>query len=60
MCSYLIDLIIDANAAGAEDSYHMDDITVRDNMVCLMAAGMETTATAMNWTLYFIATHPEV
>lgn len=57
---YLIDLIIDANAVESDDGYRMDDVTVRDNMVCLMAAGMETTATAMNWTLYYIATNPDV
>ena len=57
---HLIDLIIEANESGSDNGYLMSDEVVRDNMISLMAAGTETTATAMTWTLYFLDKYPEV
>eukprot|EP00045_Choanoeca_perplexa_P006353 m.54026 g.54026 ORF g.54026 m.54026 type:complete len:56 (-) comp13600_c0_seq2:695-862(-) len=38
----------------------MDDVTVRDNLLSFLAAGSETTATSLTWTLHYLALHPEV
>ncbi|EDQ85991.1 uncharacterized protein MONBRDRAFT_34016 [Monosiga brevicollis MX1] len=57
---HMIDLIIEANHSESEDGYRMSDEVMRDNMISLMAAGTETTATAMTWTLYFLDKYPEV
>ena len=47
--------------ARDEDSNEgMDDRQLRDEVVTLMLAGHETSATALSWTLYLLATHPEV
>jgi cytochrome P450 len=56
----MIDLILEANQTETEDGYCMPDDVMRDNMINLMAAGTETTATAMTWTLYFLHKYPEV
>ena len=56
----MIDLILEANQTETEDGYRMPDDVMRDNMINLMAAGTETTATAMTWTLYFLHKYPEV
>eukprot|EP00045_Choanoeca_perplexa_P010212 m.102753 g.102753 ORF g.102753 m.102753 type:complete len:505 (-) comp15195_c0_seq1:1380-2894(-) len=56
---HMIDLILEANQSETE-GYRMPDDVMRDNMINLMAAGTETTATAMTWTLYFLHKYPEV
>jgi cytochrome P450 len=38
----------------------MDERQMRDEVVTLMLAGHETSATALAWTLYLLATHPEI
>jgi cytochrome P450 len=38
----------------------MDDGQVRDELVTLFLAGLETTATALGWTFHLLAQHPEV
>lgn len=38
----------------------MDDRQMRDEIVTLMFAGHETTAMGIAWTLYLLATHPEI
>jgi cytochrome P450 len=38
----------------------LDDQAVLDETKTLFTAGFETTATAMSWTLYLLARHPEV
>lgn len=38
----------------------MDEKQMRDEVVTLMLAGHETSATALSWTLYLLAKHPEI
>ncbi len=38
----------------------MDEKQIRDEVVTLMLAGHETSATALAWTLYLLATHPRI
>jgi cytochrome P450 len=38
----------------------MDDIQLRNQVITLLLAGYETTANALTWTLYLIASHPEI
>ena len=37
----------------------MNDKQLRDEVITLFVAGHETTATALSWTFYLLATHPE-
>ena len=46
--------------ARDEDGRPMTDVELRDELVTLLVAGHETTATALSWALERIATHPEV
>ena len=48
------------NAHDGETGEGIEEAQVRDEVVTLMLAGHETTANALAWTLYLIATHPEV
>jgi cytochrome P450 len=38
----------------------MDDRQLRDEVMTLLLAGHETTANGLAWTLYLLATHPEI
>lgn len=43
------------------DGHHaLPDIAIRDELMTLLFAGHETTASAMAWTLYFIHANPQV
>ncbi len=53
ICSLLI-------AARFEDGGRMEDREVRDQLMTLLVAGHETTATALAWTLDLLARHPAV
>jgi cytochrome P450 len=53
ICSLLI-------GARFEDGAPMDDREVRDQLLTLLVAGHETTATALAWTLDLLTHHPEV
>lgn len=44
----------------AEDGTRMTDQQVRDEVMTFMMAGHETTAVALSWAWYLLATHPEV
>src|SRR4051812_30696679 len=52
ICSLLVE-------ARFEDGEPMDDREVRDQLLTLLVAGHETTATALAWTLDLLAHHPE-
>ena len=55
------DLLSMLLAAVDEDSgVGMSDQQLRDEMMTLFLAGHETTATALTWTWYLLARHPEV
>ena len=45
--------------ARDEDGSSMTDAQVRDEAVTLFLAGHETTALALTYSLYLLATHPE-
>ena len=49
-----------AAARDEETGEGMDDRQMRDEIVTLMLAGHETSAMALSWTLYLLATHPEI
>lgn len=46
--------------AKGEDGKHMSDEQVIDESLTLFGAGHETTATALAWTWYLLASHPEI
>jgi cytochrome P450 len=45
--------------ARDEDGRPMTDVELRDELVTLMVAGHETTATALAWAMEFLLTHPD-
>jgi len=47
-------------AARDEDGEPMSDQELRDEMVTLLLAGHETTATTLAWVLQYVLSHPEV
>ncbi len=46
--------------AGDEDGSGMSDQELRDELVTLMVAGLDTTALALSWAIHLLAHHPEV
>ena len=46
--------------AGAEEGDALDDTELRDQLVTLLLAGHETTATALSWALYEVGRSPEL
>ena len=48
------------DARDEETGEGIDDRQIRDEVVTLLMAGHETSAHALSWTLYLLATHPEV
>ena len=60
----LLSLLMDARFADddggdATEGAGLTDQQVRDETVTMFAAGHETTAVSLIWTLYLLATHPE-
>ncbi len=49
----------DEEAANPEDAV-MTDVQLRDEVITLFAAGHETTAVALTWAWYLLATHPDI
>lgn len=47
-------------AARHEDGSAMTDQELRDELITLLLAGHETTATALSWALHHLTMHPEV
>ncbi|KAL9940720.1 hypothetical protein V8E36_000208 [Tilletia maclaganii] len=48
-------------ASMTEDApYKMDDEMVKNSILTILGAGHETTASGVTWTLWLLATHPEV
>jgi len=43
-----------------EDGSQMSDLQLRDEVITLFLAGHETTASALSWTWWLLAQHPEV
>ena len=54
------DLLSTLILARTEEGEQLDDKEVRDQSMTLFFAGHETTAHAMTWAWYLLATHPEV
>ena len=48
------------SARDAETGAGMDETQIRDEVITLMLAGHETSANALAWTMYLLATHPEI
>ncbi len=47
-------------AASYDDGGRMSDADIRDELITILLAGHETTATALAWALYELARHPAV
>ena len=47
-------------ARDEETGEGIDDTQIRDEVVTLLLAGHDTSAHTLSWTLYLLATHPEV
>ena len=58
----LLSLLLNVRDDEAENPADavMTDQQVRDETITLFAAGHETTAVALTWTWYLLATHPEI
>lgn len=58
----LLSLLLNVRDEEADnpDDAVMTDLQVRDETITLFAAGHETTAVALTWTWYLLATHPEI
>ena len=54
----ILDLLL--GAEDKETGEPIDETQIRDEVVTLMLAGHETSANALAWTLYLLATDPEV
>jgi cytochrome P450 len=54
-----IDLLARLLSARDEDGTAMSDRQIRDELVTFLVAGHETTAVALSWIWYLLATHPE-
>jgi cytochrome P450 len=52
----LVDLLMDAE--DPESGRRMDDALLRDNLLTFIAAGHETTALALTWSLFLVGSHP--
>jgi cytochrome P450 len=53
----LLDMLLDARYEDNGEPMHDDQVT--DEILILLIAGHETTANALAWTLYLLATHPK-
>jgi cytochrome P450 len=53
----ILSLLLDARD---EEGQPLTDRELRDELLTLLVAGHETTATALSWALYWLATRPEV
>jgi cytochrome P450 len=53
----LLDMLLDIRYEDNNEPMHEDQII--DEILILLIAGHETTANALAWTLYLLATHPE-
>ncbi|WPB76418.1 cytochrome P450 [Archangium violaceum] len=54
----LLGMLMAASDADTGDTF--DDAQLRDEVMTLLLAGHETTATALAWTFHLLARHPEV
>jgi cytochrome P450 len=58
-CEERSDILSMLLSARYEDGRPMTDEELRDEMLTLLLAGHETTATALAWTLYHVLRHPD-
>ncbi|NEP10777.1 MAG: cytochrome P450 [Symploca sp. SIO2C1] len=56
----LTDILTLLLSARDEDGKGMNDQQLHDELITLLLAGHETTATAISWALYWVHKHPEV
>jgi cytochrome P450 len=54
----LVQALIDAKDEGTGEG--LDDFEIVDTLLTFIAAGHETTALALTWTLYLLSIHPEI
>ena len=53
-------VLLDRMLAAQREENREDDQQMRDEVVTLILAGHETTAMAVAWSLYLLATHPDI
>jgi len=53
----LVDMLMDARDANTGRA--MNDRELRDNLITFLAAGHETTALALTWSLFLVSQHPD-
>jgi cytochrome P450 len=58
--SDVLSRLIVAGAPGEDDTDALDDVELRDQLVTLLLAGHETTATALAWSLYELGRAPDL
>ncbi|MFE2547431.1 cytochrome P450 [Streptomyces sp. NPDC059355] len=54
------DLVSELLAARDEAGRPLSDTEIHDQILTMLAAGIETTATTLSWALYMLARHPDV
>lgn len=57
-CNDLLDHLL--HAVDQDTGIELSDKQLRDELLTIAAAGHETTANALSWTWYLLATHPDV
>ncbi len=60
MLAHRTDVLAMLIRAADEDGRHITDRELRDQLMTLLAAGHDTTATALSWTLERLTRHPEI
>jgi cytochrome P450 len=55
----MLSMLLSAHTGGEPDEL-LSDKQIHDHMITFIAAGHETTANALVWTLYLLSKHPEV
>ncbi|KAI9339062.1 cytochrome P450 [Obelidium mucronatum] len=56
----LLSAVLRANMLESDNSKRLTDEEVMSQIMTFMAAGQETTATALTWTLYFLTRHLDI
>lgn len=56
----VMSLLVRARTGEAKDGYTLSDEALVEQVLTFLGAGHETTASGLSWTLWLLATHPDV